>query len=332
MSRMPLLLTVLIACGGKDAPETAPPTTPTETGAPPTESETESEPVETADPSVVPLDGVCTFASRWGSFYVDETLDYAYVTGVVNDGVVPISILTNVTSDGECTIWRRENPYCSPSCEPGFTCDFDGTCIPYPVGQDIGTVTVDGLVQPSSMEPLQPGNTYFDVTLPNPPWAPGDLVTLDIEGGVFEPVRLHGVAPEPLDVVSSSWAIQQGQPFTLAWDPPEDGARTEVVLSLSIDLHGVTPSSVECRFADDGEGTVSASVLETLMSYGITGFPMGNVVRRTADSAPIGGGCVDLIASSTRFGDVTIEGYTPCNRDEECPKGQTCNEELQRCE
>ena len=38
------------------------------------------------------------------------------------------------------------------------------------------------------------------------------------------------------------------------------------------------------------------------------------------------------LASSQLAESVRIEGYTPCNRDEECPEGQTCNEPLQRCE
>jgi Cys-rich repeat protein len=68
------------------------------------------------------------------------------------------------------------------------------------------------------------------------------------------------------------------------------------------------------------------------MSYGVTGFPAGDLLRRTADSTPIGGGCIDLVASSSRFAQVTIEGYTPCRSDGECPEGQTCNEPLERCE
>lgn len=284
------------------------------------------------DPTTVPLDGVCSDATHWGAFNIDSNADFSFVTGSVANGVVPSHILTNVLTDGECTIWRRENPFCDPSCTSGTACDFDGNCVPYPEGQDVGTVTVDGLLSPVSMSPTPPGNTYTDTSVPNPPWEPGSLVSLRASGGVYEPFRLYGVAPEHLVPTSGAWVITPGEPFSITWEAPSGPVRTEVVVNLRIDLHGVTPSSLRCVFEDDGAGEVPASVLDQLMAAGVTGFPAGDIARRTADSTNAGGGCADLVLSSSSLAQVSITGYTPCRQDFECPEGTTCNEALERCE
>ena len=86
-------------------------------------------------------------------------------------------------------------------------------------------------------------------------------------------------------------------------------------------------------FEDDGEGVVPAETLDTLIGFGLTGFPFGELSRRTVDHVDLdGGGCLQMAARSSRLGNVDIEGYTPCRRDEDCPEGQTCNEALERCE
>jgi hypothetical protein len=294
-----------------------------------TDADTDTNPV---DPATVPLDGECADDVHWGAFLVDSTEDYAYVTGSLSSGVVPVAVLTRVLDSGDCTIWRRENPFCDPTCAPGYTCDLTGECVPYPTTQDLGTVTLAGLSQAVTMEPRTPGFTYFDTSIPNPPWVEGDLLVLETSGGAFDPVTLYGVAPAPLVPVSLDWVITEGAPLGVAWDAPAGPVRTELVLTLRIDQHGTTPSSIECVFADDGAAEVPADVIETLMGFGVTGFPAGDLVRRTADSAPIGEGCIDLAASSSRLAHVEIEGYTPCTRDEDCPDGLTCNEPLERCE
>jgi hypothetical protein len=316
--------------GGDD---TSAPDTEDTDGNPNTDDTDGTDDTDELDPATVPLAGVCPDDVHWGAFVIDSNEDYAYVTGVASDGVVPVAVLTEVTRSGECTIWRRENPFCDPGCDPGYTCDLSGACVPYPATQDLGTVSVWGLVQPVSMSPVTPGNTYFDTSLPNPPWVPGNLLELATTGGVYDPVSLHGVAPAGLEPVTLDWVLTAGQPLAIAWDAPTSAVRTEVVLRLRIDQHGLTPSTIECVFADDGAAEVPGDVLDSLMSLGVTGFPAGSIARRTADHADLGaGGCVDLVASSSRLPLVSVAGYTPCTRDEDCPDGETCNESLERCE
>jgi hypothetical protein len=108
--------------------------------------------------------------------------------------------------------------------------------------------------------------------------------------------------------------------------------RSHAYLKINIDQHGVTPTALYCSFADDGEGTVPAALLKTLVNQGVTGFPDGNVTRRTVDSTAVGKGCAELVVSSFLDADVNVIGYTPCSNDEMCPEGQHCNEKLERCE
>lgn len=312
----------LLACTGESVDDTSVTDTDTDT------HDTDGDP----DPDTVELGGECADADHWGNFTVDANEDYAYVTGAMADGVVPVAVLTELTSSGDCTIWKRENPFCDPSCEPGYTCDFDGTCVPYPANQDIGTVEVFGLSQAVAMTATPPGNTYYDTSLDNPPWTPGELLTLQTGGGAYDPVTAYGVAPIALTPTTLDWTVVPGEPLALTWDAPPSAVRTQVVFHLKIDQHGITPSNIECIFEDDGAAEVPASTLDDLMALGVTGFPAGDIARRSADTTEIGGACMDFVAMSSRLGRVEIEGYTPCTRDEECPDGMTCNEALERCE
>ncbi len=327
-------LLLLLACTPKDPADD---TADSKDSEEPGESGETGEPAETGDTSgydaeTVPLDGICADEVHQGEFRIDANEDYAYVTGSVANGVVPATILTELESSGGCTIWRKENPFCDPTCDPGYTCDFDGTCVRYPEGQELGTVNVYGLLEPVSMEPVVPGYEYFNTSVPNPPWTAGGMVRLSSTGGVFEPFTLYGVGPDDLTMASSEWVVTSGEPLALSWTPPTTTTRTQVRATLQIDQHGTTPSTVVCWFEDDGEAEIPAEILEVMTDLGISGFPNGSVMRLTVDSTEVGEGCADLWLTSSRVPTVSITGYTPCTRDGDCPEGQECNEEMERCE
>ncbi len=317
---LPAIL-MLGACPGPD-PDTGPDTR-------------DSQPdTHDTDPDTQPtLGGACPDITRLGRFIVASTAHYSYVTGSSLDTVVPVNVYQPVVTEGECTLLQRQNPFCDPPCQASETCGFDDECMPYPTTQDLGVVTVQGLVVPVSMEPVTPGNTYFDTTLPNPPWEPGAQLTLATGGGIFDPVTLHGVAPQDLSASSVTWEIVQGEPMAVIWDPPTDQAGTAVRITLNVDLHGITPALLECWFDDDGQGEVPADLLDQFLSLGVTGFPEGSFARVTADQTPVGdGGCLDFWTQVQLVPALSVDGYTPCTRDEDCPEGMECNEELERCE
>jgi hypothetical protein len=183
------------------------------------------------------------------------------------------------------------------------------------------------------MEATKPTYNYFDTSLPKGALVPGALVTLQSTGGVYDPITLYGVGFELLTAPKAPWSIDDGKPLTVVWDAPTGSVvRSEAYLKISIDQHGITPTALFCSFADDGEGTVPASLLNTLVSAGVTGFPDGSLTRRTVDSTAAGAGCAELVVSSLYDADVNVVGYTPCTNDKMCPEGQHCNEKLERCE
>lgn len=285
------------------------------------------------DPATVPLDGYCAYDDHYGNFTVESDGEHPYVTGSVSNGVVPATVLTELESEGDCTLWRKEYLFCDPSCEPGYTCDFDGTCVPYPEGQDLGTVTVDGLVDEVSMEPLSPGYSYYDTSLSNPPWTPGEVVVLRSTGGVYDPIELFGVTPDTLVMDDLEWQLTEGAPVQIAWTPPTSNSRAKVRVTMNIDQHGTTPVSAVCWFADDGTGEVPASVIDGLIGYGVTGFPRATATRVSSDTGAVGEeGCVDLWLTTSVEPTIAVTGYTPCYTSEDCPEGQECNIPLQICE
>jgi hypothetical protein len=286
------------------------------------------------DAETVELAGTCDLADRYGGFLVGVFVDegYSVVDGSVADGVVPITVFEQVAEEGDCLLLKRNNPYCHPSCEGDETCDFDGNCIPYPVDQDMGTVTIAGLANAVTMEPLSPGYTYFDTSLPHPCFEAGDLIELKTSKGTWAPVTLHGVGVTLLEPEDAVWNVYESTDLTLFWDAPTSEVRSHVWLQLNIDQHGASPINVSCEFDDDGEGVVPATLIDALLSAGVTGFPSGSLTRRTVDSATVGDGCMEFIVSSLRTGEVDVYGYTPCFTDKDCPKGQECNKEIQICE
>ncbi len=329
MIPVPAMLAVLsLACNTspKDTPDSARTgDSPADTGAGPA-------------PDTVPLGGTCPLDQRYGDFVVESYIDYAIVTGTVLNGVIPVSVLEEVEAAGECRLLRRNNPACNPACESDETCDFDGTCIPYPAASSLGTVTIGGLLEPASMEPVPPSMQYFLTRLPNPPWTTGGLIALQSSGGEFDPVALHGIGVDALQNVPPAWILRAGTPLALTWDLPAATARASVDLVLTIDQHGLTPISLTCSFADDGAGEVPAALIDLLIGAGVTGFPNGHLTRNTVDAAmltPISGGdpgCVEFRTGYRHDGEVAVEGFVPCDEDADCPDGLSCNEPIELCE
>ncbi len=286
------------------------------------------------DPGLVDLAGACDLDDRFGGFSaaVYQDLGYSYVEGSVTDGVVPIDVREEVLVDGECRLMRRNIPYCEPSCGAEETCDWDGACVPYPVEQDLGTVTVAGLADGVSMDPVSPGFTYFDTSVPHPAFDPGEVIELSTGGGAYEPVTLHGVGVELLELDVTLLEVQEGQELVIPWSAPTEDSYGHVRLDLNIDQHGSTPINVWCDFADDGQGVVPAALIDALVGAGVTGYPSATLTRRTIDSAGVGDGCMDFAVGALRSPDVDVIGFTPCTTDEDCPKDQTCDALLQVCE
>jgi hypothetical protein len=283
------------------------------------------------EPAPLEIDGPCPIGGRIGAFVVEAQEEFSLVDGAVADGVVPASVPEEVLVDGDCRLLRRRNPFCDPPCLAGQTCDLDGTCIPFPTNQDVGTVTVTGLVDPVEIQPLQPGNRYSFTDLPNPAFEPDAEVRLRSTSDGDPELALDGRGFVPIAPGDAQWTIAPSEPLDVRWDAPDDDATTRVQLRIDIDQHGNSPVSLACDLPDTGTARIPASLVDALLDSGVSGFPSGRLARATTDSQQVEGGCVELSVASPRSVAVRVEGHVPCDGDDACPDGQTCDLATNTC-
>jgi hypothetical protein len=255
---------------------------------------------DAGDPATVELRGQCALDEHWGGFAIEAGADFSSISGKVEDGVQPVRLLEETLVDGDCRLLRRPNPQCDPACTAAEVCDLDDTCVPQPTTQDVGEVTLAGLVDEVAMTPVEPGNNYFATGLSHPVFDPGALVTLTSTAGRYGELRLNGVGPESLTVLGDDWTVRAGAPLTVSWNAPAAGVRTTVRLELNIDQHGLTPVTVVCELADTGTATVSATIVDGMFDAGSSGFPRGSLTRRTVDSQSVDDGCIELVVATPR--------------------------------
>lgn len=284
------------------------------------------------DPATVPLRGPCLQEERIGGFLVEVQELFSIVDGKVANGVDPNTVQEVVKTEGGCTLLRTEYPSCDPLCDPGFTCAKNLGCVPYPLQQDVGTVTIEGLEKLVVMEPKPPSNSYFDTQLPQPAFLPGVALHLTSTAGWAGELELFAVGSAPMEIVNPAWVVKDGEPLSFTWDPPPEGARTLVEVRVTLDQHGNTPVSLICDLPDTGAAQIPAPLIAELLSYGISGYPNARVSRRTVDSVSIPQGCIDFVAGAPRSPTVTVSGHYPCSKPDDCPPGLSCNLPIETCE
>ncbi len=252
------------------------------------------------------LRGPCPPDRALGGLEISAAADFSLIDGKFSDGVVPASVLTRELEAGDCALWRGENPTCSPACLSGETCDFNGQCIPYPVQQDAGVITISGLSEPVSLEPLPPGNTYSKVDLTHPAFAPGAPIEMTSTDGYFGVLSLRGTGVAPLVNQDLEWAIAPGQPLAVTWEAPAMDTGSRIQLYMNIDQHGHTPLTLICEFPDTGQAEVPTSLIDALIATGTSGRPSGRLTRRTVDSVDVADGCVEFRITSALSATVRV--------------------------
>lgn len=284
------------------------------------------------NPDTVPLRGACPIAERLGGFVIEVQPEYSFADGKVADGVNPISVLDEVATEGGCRLLHKEFPFCDPLCQPGFTCAKGGECVPFPENQDVGTVTIKGLVKDVELEPKVPGLIYFDVQLPHPAFEAGAPIHLTTTLGWAGELDLYGVGSDPIQLVESQWSVQEGKPLSFSWDAPKAEVRSHVAVFLNIDQHGNSPVTLHCEFEDTGSASLPATLIDALLNYGVSGYPNAMVTRRTADRNDLSQGCVDLLITTPAAPSVEVSGHYPCSSPLDCPDGLDCNLAIETCE
>jgi hypothetical protein len=322
------------ACGGGGPDPADPDAAPEEVDGGPVDALTISDAVFEQDPDLVDLYCRCPLDQRLGGFKVEanQAQGYSFLDGVVLGGIVPGRVPEIAAEGGGCALLRPRRLVCDPPCQPGSTCGFDEECVPMPVGEDMGTLFVRGLVDTFAVTPLQPGNIYSYTRLDHPAFEPGRVVQLASSPGFLGELELYGVGVEEIAPDSETLVLTEGQPLAVTWTAPVAHSRSTLHIEVTIDVHGATPLLLTCDLPDTGAGEVPQTIVDAFIASGVTGFPSGMIARRTADSVSEGGQCVDFLIASTRPIAIEVTGHTPCTNDLQCEPPQTCNEEIEQCE
>ena len=337
------------ACNGDSSPETdtgAPPqdiSTPADTTTPDTTTQDTTVPQDSGKPpqdtsspedtsssdTSGPQPGqACPNNDRVGYIEVANWDFYSTVAGQIYDAVNPLEVLQPKETQNGCTLMMKKNPFCDPPCGAGNLCNHGGECVPYPVAQNIGTVTVTGLLKDVSMEPGAT-NMYSDSTLPFPCYEPGAKISVTATGGDLTGFTLNGTGVATLEIAAGELLAEKGKDLQVTWTPAEGEGK--IHMRLNVDQHGNSPVTMVCDVDDTGTFAVPGSLVTTLLEYGVSGFATFDIYRRTVDSVTLGVGCVELRVLSWAQGKVVVEGHVPCFSDKDCPEGETCKVEINTC-
>ena len=294
------------------------------------DSDTDSDTDSDSD-SDIEIPSSCDYDKRVGAFLIFLAEDYTSFNGSVLDGVLPASIPEEIRTEGMCALLGPKKLFCDPACtDLGETCSESGTCIDAPLKHTVGTVTVDGMSQPLSIEPN--GITFdYSKTMeePYPGFQEGADITLKAEGGDFEPFELKAKGVSIIETDDEAILVERDSPVELTWQPSDRDGSVYVHIKLIVDLHGTsTDGWIVCDVPDTGAFTIPSALVTDLMDLGLSGFPKVEISRRSLDTTDISLGCVELIVYSQISLPVQVPGLDSCNENDDCEEGEFCQEDL----
>jgi hypothetical protein len=266
---------------------------------------------------------------------ITDNAAYTALEGAINDGPsVPDIVFQEIMKDGECKLFKAISPFCAGGCGSNGKCIAEDSCQPYPSMVSAGKVTVNGLKKSNEKISftMDPSSKFFyqmvNVPLDYPPFAEGDSITFVAAGSSsIAPftVSVRGIGP--LVVLNKEVLLEDGKPITFLWEKPKVAGISTISIRINISYHGGTKGEIQCEGADDGELTVPAALLDKLKTYGIAGWPVADITRKsvvTSESAK-----VKIITETTFTQGLTIPGVVSCNENEECPSGNCVDRKCQ---
>jgi hypothetical protein len=182
---------------------------------------------------------------------------------------------------------------------------------------------------------LPPSNTYqplASAALSYPPFAAGDEVTLQTEGGDLEAFVIAATGIDELVLIDpqDTVPLAPDTPAELSWEAAEaEGSRIEVVIDIS--HHGGQKGEIVCEAADDGTLTIPADLVSGLIDLGFSGYPTVLISRIALGSANTSAGRVDLKLVNAIELPIEIPGLVSCEEagtTDGCPDGETCQNDL----
>lgn len=285
-----------------------------------------------------------------GAFQVEMTADdedpdrgSTLVIGKVSDAPRPPQIIWEVAlEDGACRVETPRVPFCDGGCGADV-CAEDGVCLPYPAGQNVGEVTLSGvlLVSGETQIVLREVNKNYQAPAATsfafPSVVEGEDVKVHATGGEYPGFDLAAPGVAPLTLAPADFELDVDKALELSWPAPSDPSRSRIRLKLDISHHGGTRGMIQCEAEDSGSLTLSAELVSELIGLGVAGFPTLLLTRVSTDTAGIPQGRVELTVSSKVEQPVTVAGVVSCNStsceaDDDgcipCPDGSTCQADL----
>jgi len=255
------------------------------------------------------------------------------IIGTIQTGPSPANIVwEEIDQSGSCRLYKPRVPFCDPRCETGFTCVEDGQCMASPQRIGVGKVTVTGIktntgTSTFSMDMIVNSYQAVGIQLAFPPFAEGEAVTFSAAGAdsiAAFAVTAKGIAP--LAILNGEITMADGQPITLQWTPSAQAGNSVISVYVDISHHGGTKGKILCEGPDNGNLVIAASLLDKLKALGVSGFPKVEITRKSETLNADAG--VELSLESMVNKELTIPGLISCGGDEDCPDGQTCQNDL----
>ena len=271
----------------------------------------------------------------YGTFrlFLDADQEKSSFLGKLYDGPIFSNAWDTIMAAGECMLVKPKNAVCN-DCGSGFVCVDDNDCQPEPDTITAGTIHIQGITNRGgsdnfTVDPIN-GN-YQPIGDSRPVWpgfAEGNIVTLTAAGSdSCQGFTLSAETISPIEKFDDTISLNPGEPVDLEWVAAAGPANSRIYVSIDISYHGGTKARIEADCEDDGQLSIPASMIDSLMSFGISGHPKLEITRRaTGRNATTG---VTLVFESYSVVWLKIPGVVSCIEGQ-CPEGMECNWD-QRC-
>ncbi|HEX2958383.1 MAG TPA: hypothetical protein VHO70_16225 [Chitinispirillaceae bacterium] len=255
---------------------------------------------------------------------------YTRVNGAIYDGpMLPGIIFEKVEESGPCKLFKAIKPFCK-NCKVGGKCVAEDSCQREPSPISVGMVTVNGFTlngvkTPFTMTPSKSNSYQLVGNKPDfPPFSEGDSVVLLAEGTTTMPsftIKTRGISP--LVVSNEEIVFEDGKSVTFKWQKPAVAGVSTMNIRINVSYHGGTKGEIIIDCEDNGEVTLPGSMIDRLKSWGLSGYPVVELTRRSI--VTIDPSKPDLIIESAVTKSVKIPGVIPCNQNEDCQSSSCIN-------
>jgi hypothetical protein len=128
----------------------------------------------------------------------------------------------------------------------------------------MGIITIEGLLFPASMSP-DPNGRYAVTDPPADLFNAGDPITLQTNGGEFQPLSLSANGVADLQIASPEVLLEARKAAVIRWTPADPGSQVQVVLYAGWHFPLTPYLAIVCEAPDDaGQIQVPAAFVDQM--------------------------------------------------------------------